>query len=105
MTDEKTTETTSRNSTPEANKMDLNTLAQELRELRQRVDDGALLPAPPADAMPEVRILKDPARVNSKRDPTTFPTYSGDKTTYPAWRRAVISALKMDWNTFEYTDS
>ncbi|KAI0993193.1 hypothetical protein K3495_g14991, partial [Podosphaera aphanis] len=73
MTDEKTTKTTSRNSTPEANKMDLNTLAQELRELRQRVDDGALLPAPPADAMPEVRILKDPARVNSKRDPTTFP--------------------------------
>ena len=55
--------------------------------------------------LPEVTIRKDPAQKVVKVEPTTFPTYNGDRSTYPAWRRAVLSALKMDWNTFGYTDS
>ncbi|KAI0996109.1 hypothetical protein K3495_g12073, partial [Podosphaera aphanis] len=85
--------------------LDVNTLLQEIRELRQRIDDGATSNFIPAEITPEVIIVKDPARSNSKRKPTEFKTYNGDRSTYPAWRRAVLSALKMDWNTFEYTDS
>ena len=78
---------------------------RELRELRQRIDDLPV-PAPPSEgALPTVIILKDPAQSATSLKPTSFPTYDGDQATYPAWRRAVLSALKIDWNTFKYTDS
>ncbi|KAI0990897.1 hypothetical protein K3495_g17290, partial [Podosphaera aphanis] len=79
-------------------------LRMEIRELRQRLDDGTPYRTAP-DMTPKVVILKDPARRTTDRKATKFPKYSGDKTTYPAWRRALLSALKLDWNTFEYTDS
>lgn len=50
-------------------------------------------------------IQKDLPQTNCKIKPTTFPVYNGDKLMYPAWRRAVLSILKMDWLTFGYTDS
>lgn len=84
----------------------LNTVAilQELRELRQRIDDGA--PAPRlTDGMPEVIIYKDPANLSSKLEPTTFPLYNGTKSLYPAWRRAIFSAIIIDWNTFGYNNA
>ena len=85
--------------------MDLNTLCQEVRELRQRIDDGALEPPLRSDGMPEVIIKKDPANPSTKVKQTEFPIYGGNKASYPAWRRAVLSALRLDWNTFGYTDS
>lgn len=84
--------------------MDISTLIQESRELRQRVD-GALEPTLRSDGMPEVVIKKDPANLSNKVKQTEFPTYGDKKSSYPAWRRAVLSALKLDWNTFGYTDS
>ena len=86
-------------------KLDVQTLLQEIRELRQRIDDGALSPPLHNNGMPEVVIQKDPANISEKLKPTSFPIYNGDKPTYPAWRRAVLSALKLDWNTFHYTNS
>ncbi|KAI1000834.1 hypothetical protein K3495_g7364 [Podosphaera aphanis] len=83
--------------------LDVNTSLQEIRELRQRIDDGPILNRIPAETTPEVVIIKDPARSSSKRNPTEFKTYNGDRSNYPAWRRAVLPALKIDWNTFEYT--
>lgn len=84
---------------------DLNTLMQEIRELRERLDDGPGGPATFQTNLPPVIIKKDIAKSPGALKPTKFPIYNGDKTTYPAWRRAVLSILKMDWNTFGYTDS
>lgn len=84
---------------------DINTLMQEVRELRQRLDDGPGGPATFETNLPPAIIKKDRAKSPGSLKPTKFPVYSGDKTTYPAWRRAVLSILKMDWNTFGYTDS
>lgn len=78
---------------------------QELRELRERVDDFPVTPEPAVDSMAEVVIKKDPARTQGKRQPNVFSKYDGNKTNYPAWRRAVLAALRMGWNTFKYTNS
>lgn len=85
--------------------IDVVSLLQEIRELRQRIDDGALEPAVRLDGMPEVIIKKDPPNTSGAVKPTKFPKYGGDKPSYPAWRRAILSALRLDWNTFGYTDS
>lgn len=85
--------------------LDTVTLMQEIRELRQRLDDGPAFPSNVGNRMPSVTIKKDPAGNPAVAKRTEFPIYSGDKVTYPAWRRAVFSILKIDWNTFEYTDS
>ncbi|POS81607.1 hypothetical protein EPUL_006504, partial [Erysiphe pulchra] len=60
----------------------------ELRELRQRIDD---FPPPQrnTNSLPRVVIEKDPAQPAGKLKPTTFPSYDGDRSTYPAWRKAV----------------
>lgn len=84
---------------------DVDDLRRELRELRQRLDDA---PAPTLQSegtLPEVTILKDPPIEKPNLKPNSFPIYDGDRATYPAWRRAVLSALKIDWKTFGYTDS
>ncbi|POS81723.1 hypothetical protein EPUL_006353, partial [Erysiphe pulchra] len=70
--------------------LDMNTILQEIRELRQRIDDGA---------------LETPLRTDGMPESTKFPIYGGDKASYPAWRRALFSSLRLDWNTFGYTDS
>lgn len=88
-----------------SNDLDTNTILQEIRELRQRIDDGAHEKHLRSDGMPEVYIKKDPPNPSSRIEPTKFPMYGGDKSSYPAWRRAVLSALRLDWNTFTYTDS
>lgn len=80
-------------------------LRQEIRELRQRLDDAPVTSNIVGSVMPGVTIIKDPALKTESLKPTTFPTYDGDKTNYGAWRRAVLSILRMDWNTFSYTDS
>lgn len=85
--------------------MDSTEVMQELRELRQRLDDFQVTPRITTSSLPRVEIVKDPAQPIGKLKPTTFPIYNGDKSTYPAWRKAVLSALKMDWNTFGYTNS
>lgn len=87
--------------------MDIDTvqILQEIRELRERIDDGALEPPIHTDNMPPVFIKKDPPNTSGKVKPTAFPFYTGDKSSYSAWRRAVLSALRMDLNTFGYTDS
>lgn len=85
--------------------IDTEKILQELRELRERIDDGVLEPPIHTDVMPTVFIKKDPANTLGKLKPTSLPLYNGDKPSYPAWRRAVLSALGMDWNTFGYTNS
>ncbi|KAI0992708.1 hypothetical protein K3495_g15476, partial [Podosphaera aphanis] len=90
--------------TPAGIPIDTEMLLQEIRELRQRLDEFPVLPSP-SDTMPEVVIIKNPARARDGLKPKPFPSYDGDKVTYPAWRRAILSTLKMDWNTFDYTDS
>lgn len=84
---------------------DVNTLMQEIRELRQRLDDGPVIPSYVGNKMPSVEIKKDPKGNPTVAKRTEFPMYSGDKVTYPGWRKAVFSILKTDWNTFEYTNS
>lgn len=37
--------------------------------------------------------------------PQKFPIYKGDRTTYGAWRRALLAILKNDWKTFHYEDT
>lgn len=85
--------------------MDVTELVHELRELRQRVDDLDLPKSFTGESLPSVVIVKDPAQSERKLKPTSFPVYNGEKPLYPAWRRAVLSSLKIDWNTFKYTDS
>lgn len=85
--------------------IDTNTLMQGIRELRRRLDDGPVLPTYVGNRMPSVIIKKNPASNPAVAKRTKSPRYSGDKVTYLAWRRAVFSILKTDWNTFEYTDS
>ena len=50
-------------------------------------------------------MRKDPPLSEVNIKPTNFPMYNGDRALYPAWKRAVLSALKIDWKTFKYTDS
>lgn len=85
--------------------MDMTDLLREVRELRQRIDDFEVPQRATTGSLPTVVIEKDPAQTAAKLKPTKFPIYNGDRATYPAWRKAVLSALKMDWNTFNYTDS
>ena len=84
---------------------DVTTLMQEIRELRQRLDDAPELPMYTGNRMPSTTINKDPARNFAISKATEFSIFSGDKATYPAWRRAILSILKIDWNTFQYTNS
>lgn len=85
--------------------MDVTELAQELRELRQRLDDWPIPPKENEGSFPSVKIEKDPAKSNYKLKPGKFPSYNGDRSTYAAWRRAVLSTLKKDWNNFDYDNS
>ncbi|KAI0996160.1 hypothetical protein K3495_g12021 [Podosphaera aphanis] len=53
-----------------------------------------------------VVIEKDPPAAEGLRfRPTELPEYDGSRPNYPAWRRAVLLIFKMDWNTFQYTDT
>ena len=80
-------------------------LSQELRELRQRLDDWPVPPKICEGSFPPVKIEKDPVKLNYKLKPGKFPTFNGDRVTYAAWSRAVLSMLKIDWNTFGYNNS
>ncbi|KAI1002590.1 hypothetical protein K3495_g5611 [Podosphaera aphanis] len=90
--------------TPGESHIDTETLLHEIRELRQRLDEFPVLPSL-SDTMPEVIIKKNRARSRDGLKPKPFPTFSGDKVTYPTWRRAILLTLKLDWNTFDSTDS
>lgn len=85
--------------------MNVTDLAQELRELRQRLDDWPVPPKVCEGSFPPVKIEKDPVKPNYKLKPGKFPSFNGDRVTYAAWRRAVLSMLKIDWNTFDYNNS
>lgn len=51
----------------------------------------------------EVVIIKNPAIHDVfGLKPTKLPIYEGNRQSYPAWRRAVLSIFRMDWNTFAY---
>lgn len=88
--------------------MDVSDLAREVRELRERLDDwsGPDTHRPSSEKFqgnfPKVEIVKDPAKKNYKLKPKKFPIYNGDRATYPAWRTAILSSLRIDWNTFDY---
>lgn len=84
--------------------MDVTELLHEYRELRQRLNDFPVA-KPLANPLPIVEILKSPAHPIANMKPTSFPLYNGDRSNYLAWRRAVLSALKIDWNTFRCTNS
>lgn len=85
--------------------MDTTDLMRELRELRQRIDDFEPPKSSAGESLPQVVIIKDPAQQEGNLKPTSFPVYNGEKMMYPAWRRGVLSALRIDWNTYKYTDS
>lgn len=84
--------------------MDVSDLMREIKELRERLDEFPAAPPPLEDSLPPAIIIKDPPLKETVLKPTSFPTYDGDRTTYAAWRRAVLSALRIDWHTFGYTD-
>lgn len=74
-----------------------------LIQLRKLVDKFPV-PAPPSKgALAKVVIRKDPPRKNASIKQTSIPLHGGDWTTYLAWRRAILSALRIDWNTFKYS--
>lgn len=89
--------------------MDVSDLAREVRELRERLDDwsGPDTHRPSSEKFqgnfPKVEIVKDPAKKNYKLKPKKFPIYNGDRATYPAWRTAILSSLRIDWNTLIMT--
>ena len=83
--------------------LDVTTIMQELRELRQRIDDGSQVICT-SYSIPSSTIVKEPARSNRNVRETSLPSYNGDKTSYPAWRRAILTTLGMDWTTFGYTN-
>ena len=89
--------------TGNAELLDVTTIMQELRELRQRLDDG-----PQTTCLtyhiPSATIIKEPARSDSNLREKPLPCYKGDRTLYPAWRRAVLTTLGMNWKTFGYTN-
>ena len=58
---------------------DVEILRQEIRELRQRLDDGPVNSKAMGNSMPKVTITKDPARPNESLKPTSFPIYDGDE--------------------------
>lgn len=80
-------------------------LRRELRELRERLDDWPAVNQDNEGPFPSTRIIKDPPKKDYKLKPGKIPTYSGNRATYAAWRKAVLSTLKIDWNTFNYDDS
>ncbi|KHJ33769.1 hypothetical protein EV44_g1748 [Erysiphe necator] len=84
---------------------DVDDLRREVRELRRRLDDAPVPVTQAEGSLPEVVILKDPPTKNPNLKPNSFPIYDGDRATYPAWRRAVLSALRIDWLIFGYTNS
>ena len=77
-------------------------LIRELRELRERLDEFPVPTQSFEGSLPAVKIKKDPAKTNYKLKPRKLPVYSGDRVTYAAWRRAVLSTLQIDWNNFQY---
>ena len=73
--------------------------------LQEQID--ALTAERAANTLPEtsnkVVIIKNPPADNVFGiKPTTLPVYEGNRQSYPAWRRAVLSIFRMDWNTFNY---
>ena len=84
--------------------MDIDDLRREIRELRQRLDDFPTTTNKEV-FLPKVTIQKDPPSKTKQLKPTKFPMYNGDRSTYPAWRRAILTILRMDWNTLGYTYS
>ncbi|KAI1001422.1 hypothetical protein K3495_g6780 [Podosphaera aphanis] len=56
---------------------DVTDLRMEIRELRQRLDDGPFHSTLP-EMTPRVTIVKDPARKTKDRGATQFPKYNGD---------------------------
>lgn len=85
--------------------MDDTDLRRELREIRERLDDWPTRSCISEGAYPKVKIEKDPPKLDYKLKPGKFPIYNGDRVTYPAWRTALLSTLKRDWNTFRYDNS
>lgn len=83
--------------------MDVTSIMQELRELRQRIDDGPQ-PVLMSHSLPSATIIKEKARIGTNFKEQSLPTYIGDRTSYPAWRRAVLTTLGMNWNSFGYTN-
>ncbi|KAI0993700.1 hypothetical protein K3495_g14484 [Podosphaera aphanis] len=51
-------------------------------------------------------IVKTPLRkVTQGIKPTQFPSFNGNRASYPGWWKFILNALKVAWNTFEYDDS
>ena len=73
--------------------MDNSDIMRELRQLGQRLDDFSVPNPPQKSSLPEVTIQKDPPQNSSNLKPTSFPTYDGDRASYPGWRRAILSAM------------
>lgn len=83
--------------------LDITSIMQELRELRQRLDDSPQV-VTTSSSLPAAYIQKEPARTIQGQGPNSLPIYNGDSVDYPAWRKAVLDALGMDWHTFGYTN-
>lgn len=51
-------------------------------------------------------IEKDPPKEFGKDlRPTKLPEFHGNRSRYPAWRKAVLDTFRMDWNLFGYDNS
>lgn len=83
--------------------IDVTAIMQEIRELRQRLDDGPQQ-TNFSQTLPSANIVKEQARTNTNFKEASLPTYGGERATYPAWRRATLTTLGMNWNTFGYSN-
>ena len=76
-------------------------LQQQINELQLELRNRSR-----SEASPAVVINKEPApRTPVLFRPSDLPKYDGSEDLYPAWRRAVLDTLGMEWNMFGYTDS
>lgn len=76
-------------------------LQLQINELRAELRDR-----PKSEPSSAVIINKEPApRTPVLFRPSDLPKYDGNEDLYPAWRKAVLDTLGMEWNMFGYTNS
>lgn len=63
--------------------IDVIVVMQEIRELRQRLDDGPQQTCF-SQSLPSTTIVKEPARINKNFKEASLPIYGGERATYPA---------------------
>ncbi|KAI0997447.1 hypothetical protein K3495_g10739 [Podosphaera aphanis] len=84
---------------------EIDAVHQQLSQVHDRLAGLEGNECPVTSDSGKVVILKNPPRkVTQGMKPTKFPSFNGNRASYPGWRKFILNALKVDWNTFEYDD-